>query len=287
MRSSVTLARRYLSLAPAEPPRYWTDPAPLERAQTEYEDEVSGGFLKWFPELELKGKDVFDIGCGYGGRAVRYAELGARSVVALEPFQHQCKQGQEFAVERRMHNVTFIVGCGEQLPLRSGVFDAITSYDVFEHVADLGNVMDECLRILKPGGTLYAVFPPFFHPTGAHLDSWVSRMPWPNVLFRTETLVQAVREILATRNDGFAPNPMRPKDRLWNLNGATIRTVKNLLSQRKISNCRLSLYPLFSPMNSKWQSWRMKYYAFAFRPLPYIPALRELFVHRIVLKVVK
>ena len=287
MRFSVTLARRYLSLAPAVPPRYWTDPAPLERAQIEYEDEVSGGFLKWFPELELKGKDVFDVGCGYGGRAVRYAELGARSVVALEPFQHQCKQGQEFALERRMHNVTFIVGCGEQLPLRSALFDAITSYDVFEHVADLGNVMDECLRILKPGGTLYAVFPPFFHPTGAHLDSWVSRMPWSNVLFRTETLVQAVREILATRNDGFSPNPMRPNDRLWNLNGATIRTVKNLLSRRTISNCRLSLYPLFSPMNSKWQSWRMKYYAFAFRPLPYIPALQELFVHRMVLKVVK
>jgi SAM-dependent methyltransferase len=287
MRSSVTLARKYLQFAPSTPPKYWTAPSKLERAKMEYEDEVAGGFLKWFPELDVGGKLVFDIGCGYGGRAVRLAELGAKRVIGLEPFERQCKEGQAFAVEKLVRNVEFMAGTGERLPLQSNVFDIITSYDVFEHVHDLGEVLDECLRILKPGGTLYAVFPPFYHPTGAHLESWISRMPWANVLFRCETLVKAVNGILTDRNDGFSPNRMRPKDRLWNLNGATIRSVEGLLAQRKFSSRRLLLYPLFSPMNRKWMRWKMKYYAFAFKPLLALPVLRELFVHRIVLKVSK
>jgi SAM-dependent methyltransferase len=183
--------------------------------------------------------------------------------------------------------VKFVVGSGEQIPLRSNSFDVITSYDVFEHVEDLEKVLDECLRILRPGGTLYAIFPPFYHPTGAHLDTWVSKMPWSNVLFRCDTLAKAVHEILKARNDGFSPMPMRPRDRLWALNGATIRSVRKLVAQGRFSGAQLSLCPLFSPVNSRWGSWKMKYYAFAFEPLRYVPALRELFVNRMVLKIAK
>src|SRR5689334_11473812 len=80
---SVVPAKTYLKLAPSFPPRYWTAPNPLERANMEYDDEIVGGFLKWFPEIDLSGSSVFDIGCGYGGRAARYREIGAHSVVGL------------------------------------------------------------------------------------------------------------------------------------------------------------------------------------------------------------
>ena len=287
LRSSVALARKYLSLAPSRPPKYWTDPAPLERARMEYEIEAEGRLLRYFPELNLQGKEVLELGCGYGGSAVRFAELGAKLVVGLEPFERPCREGQAFLAEKRVSNVKFVVGSGEQIPLRTDSFDVITSYDVFEHVEDLEKVLDECLRILRPGGTLYAIFPPFYHPTGAHLDTWVSKMPWSNVLFRCDTLAKAVNEILKARNDNFSPMPMRPRDRLWALNGATIRSVRKLVAQGRFSGAQLSLCPLFSPVNSRWESWKMKYYAFAFEPLRYVPALRELFVNRMVLKIAK
>ena len=287
LRSSVTLARKYLSLAPSHPPKYWTDPAPLERARMEYEIEVAGRFLRYFPELNLQGKEVLEIGCGYGGSAARFAELGAKRVIGLEPFQKPCKEARAFVAEKGVSGAKFVVGLGEQIPLQSNFFDVITSYDVFEHVEDLEKVLDECLRILKPGGILFAVFPPFYHPTGAHLDTWISRMPWSNVLFRCETIIKAVAELLRGRNDGFSPMPMRPKDRLWALNGATIRSVSKLVAQKRFSGAELVLSPLFSPKNSKWESWRMKYYAFAFAPLRYVPRLRELFVNRMVLKITK
>jgi len=281
------LAKKYLSLAPVHPPKYWIAPGPLERAKMEYEIEMSGRFFHWFPHLNLQGKDVFEIGSGYGGSAVRFSELGARRVIGLEPFVRPCKEAKNFSSTMTAKNVSFVVGTGEQLPLQSDLFDVITSFDVFEHVEDLERVLDECVRVLKPGGTLYAVFPPFYHPTGAHLDTWISKMPWANVFFRCDTVIRAVNEILTVRNDRFQPNAMRPKDRLWALNGSTIRSVERLLNRKNYARAHLALFPLFSPANGNWNRWRMKYYAFAFKPLPYIPLLRELFVHRMVLTITK
>jgi|SRR5579859_259920 len=176
---------------------------------------------------------------------------------------------------------------GEHLPFAEGSFDIITSYDVFEHVHDLDRVFDECMRVLKPGGRLLAIFPPFYHPGGSHLEGWVSKMPWPNFLFRRETLIRAVQDIMRERNDGYQPHPMRPRDKLWTLNGATIRSVKGMLRMRTFRNARMELAPLFSPMNEKWGRWKMRYYAPFFKPLRHVPLLNELFVHRIVLDITK
>ncbi len=287
MSLSVLLAKKYLSLAPVKPPSEWTNPEFLRRPQVEYEDEVAGGFLKWFPALSLTGKEIFDIGCGFGGRAVRFAELGAKRIVGLEPFSEPCIEGAAFAAKRGMLNVEFLVGAGERVPLDDNTFDLVTSYDVFEHVEDLAQVFAECLRVLKPNGSLYAVLPPFHHPTGSHLDGWVSKMPWPNVFFSCPTLIQSVDQIMRERDDGFAPKPLRPNDPLWTLNGATIRSVRSLLANSGFSRVELGLCPLFSELNGKWHSWKMKYYAFAFKPLRFVPYLNEMFVHRIVLTATK
>jgi SAM-dependent methyltransferase len=284
--SSVVMAKRYLSLAPASAPQYWTQPKPLERSRMEYQDELEGGFLKWFPDIKLAGKDVFDVGSGYGGRAVRFKELGARSVTGIEISERFVREAQEFAMSKDAANIRFQVAFGEELPFAEGSFDVITSYDVFEHVADLGRTLDECYRVLRPGGKLYAVFPPFHHPNGAHLDSWLSQMPWANVFFRCDAIVKAAYDLLEERHDPFRPTPMRSRDKLWMLNGATIGGVSRMLGSKPyLSNVQLA--PLFSSMNSKWGPWKMKYYAFAFSPLRFVPYVRELFTHRIVLRLTK
>jgi SAM-dependent methyltransferase len=284
---SIAIAKAYLKLAPAFPPRHWTAPKALERARIEYDDEIAGGFLKWFPRINLVGMTVFDIGSGYGGRSARFRELGAEKVVGLEIFPRMVEEARAFAEHKGLTNTEFHVGEGEHLPFAEGSFDIITSYDVFEHVHDLDRVFDECMRVLKPGGRLLAIFPPFYHPGGSHLEGWVSKMPWPNFFFRRETLIRAVQDIMRERNDGYQPHPMRPRDKLWTLNGATIRSVKGMLRMRTFRNARMELAPLFSPMNEKWGRWRMRYYAPFFKPLRHIPLLNELFVHRIVLDITK
>ena len=202
----------------------------------EYEDEIAGGFLKWFPGVDLSGKSVFDIGSGYGGRSARYRELGAQRVVGLEIFPRMVDESRAFAEYKGLTNMEFHVGEGEHLPFADDAFDLITSYDVFEDVHDLDKVFDECMRVLKPGGRLLAIFPPFYHPGGAHLESWMSRMPWPNFFFGRETLIRAVQDIMRERNDGYQPHPMRPRDKLWTLNGTTIRSVRAMIRGRKLRN---------------------------------------------------
>jgi SAM-dependent methyltransferase len=280
-----TLANWYLSIAPSHPPGYWREPKALERAQMEYDDEIAGGFLKWFPSLSLGGKDVLDLGCGYGGRSVRYAELGSRSVTGIEPEERQCSEGRAFAT---LHNVaaTFLTGTGECLPLPPDSFDIVVSYDVLEHVCDPRKTLEECLRVLRPGGSLYAVFPPFYHPTGAHFDGWLSKMPWPNVLFPCPALVKAGTDIIAGRKDTYCPNPLRPTDKLWGLNGISIKKLRQITSTLN-AGFSIELAPLFSPQNSKWESWHLKYFGRLFPLLRELPVLQECFTHRIVLTVTK
>ena len=280
-----TLATWYLSLAPSFAPDYWRKPKLLERATMEYEDEVSGGFLKWFPSLSLVGKDVLDLGCGYGGRSVRYAVLGARSLYGIEPGEQSCAEARDFATAHKVAP-SFVAGFAESLPFPAASFDCVLSYDVFEHVCDLGKTLEECKRVLRAGGSLYAVFPPFHHPTGAHLDGWLSKMPWPNLLFPCSALVKAGTNMISQRADDYRPNSLRPTDRLWGLNGITIRRLRQIIDSLD-SDCSLELAPLFSPLNSKWESWHMKYYAPLFSPLRHIPFLQECFTHRIVLTMTK
>jgi SAM-dependent methyltransferase len=275
------LAKWYLSLSPAFPPSYYSSYRPLVRAQEEYRDELEGGFLKWFDNLDLRLKSILDLGSGFGGRTVRYRELGAAQAVGLEITLPAAADGHRFA-KSRSADVGFTVGIGEALPFADNSFDIMTSYDVFEHVSDLAKVLDECWRVLKPEGVLYAVFPPFYHPTGSHFEGYVSKMPYANVLFPCKTLTKAVHLILSERGDGYRPQRLRPGDKLSSLNGVTISSFSNLLKRSPFLHRSVKYAPLFSPLNSRWNRWRMKYYAFLFSPLRRIPLVRELFVHRIV-----
>jgi hypothetical protein len=107
-------------------------------------------------------------------------------------------------------------------------------------------------------------------------------MPWPNVFFPCSSLIAAGKAILSRRRDDFQPNPLRPTDKLWGLNGVTIRSLRRIL-KRIDAKSSVELAPLFSPLNSKWGPWRMKYYAPLFSSLRHVPLVQEMFTHRIVL----
>jgi SAM-dependent methyltransferase len=74
---------------------------------------------------------------------------------------------------------TDVLAVGDRLPFQDGVFDAVLSLHVLEHVPDPFRAARELLRVLKPGGTLFAVTPMivpehgaphhFYNPTRAGL----------------------------------------------------------------------------------------------------------------------
>lgn len=62
---------------------------------------------------------------------------------------------------------TDVLGVGEELPFKDGVFDAAFSLSVLEHVKNPFLCAQELARVLKPGGTLYCVVP-FLQPYHAY-----------------------------------------------------------------------------------------------------------------------
>jgi SAM-dependent methyltransferase len=286
-RLAVRLAKLYLSLFPAYPPAYNFEPKPLVRASMEYDDELKEGFTHWFDlfhheQIDFRGKRVLDLGSGYGGRTVRYKELGASQVTGLEVGSKYASEALMFSRQREVATA-FVVAVGEKLPFKDDYFDIITSYEVFEHVERLSEVLEECHRVLKPGGRLYAVFPSFYNPVGgSHFHGFVSKTPAPNVFFSNKSLMNAADLILAERGDGFRPRELRPADKLWGLNGTSIRGFQQLLKWTNFSSVRIVKAPVLSPIRKKWQSWKMKYYGFLFQPLVHIPFVNEIFVDRLV-----
>lgn len=61
------------------------------------------------------------------------------------------------------HDNVDVVGDGEHLPFRDGVFDGVVLDAVIEHLAHPARVVAEVRRVLKPGGTVLAQVP-FLYP---------------------------------------------------------------------------------------------------------------------------
>ncbi len=95
--------------------------------------------------------------------------------------------------------------------------------------------------------------------------------------------MEASEELMRARNQRYRPPALRPNDPLWGVNGTTIRKYEALTSRLKFRSLEVQYTPLLSPMRSKWEKWRMKYYAWPFRLAARIPIVNEIFVERIVL----
>lgn len=66
---------------------------------------------------------------------------------------------------------TDVISIGEKLPFKSNSFDAVFSLAVLEHVKNPFECAQEITRVLKPGGTLYAVVP-FLQPFHGYPDHY-------------------------------------------------------------------------------------------------------------------
>ena len=227
--------RVLLALFRRFPPRdtIFKDPEP--RAATEYEDESAFGFERYFGRGSefFVGLDVLDLGCGFGGRPVRYLERGARSVIGVEIADGMVTHARRFAAASGVTGATFCVGMGEAIPCPDRSVDLVTMNDVMEHVLDPVAVVEECHRVLRPGGRLALVFPPYFDLTGgSHLHGYATRFPGLNLLFPTRALKRAALLRFAEQGIDHRPHLREaPGDKLWNQNGLTVRSFSSIVTR--------------------------------------------------------
>lgn len=104
----------------------------------------------------VRGARIVDVGAGNGMVSRAFALSGAADVIALEPdpsdhigrgaIQQVCA-GQP---------VQIIDAFAEALPLPDRSADIVYARQVLHHTRDLGRALEECARILKPGGLFLA-----------------------------------------------------------------------------------------------------------------------------------
>ncbi|WP_319419968.1 class I SAM-dependent methyltransferase [Pleurocapsa sp. FMAR1] len=102
------------------------------------------------PNLALN--DLLEIGGGQGGlTALLYPHSRITNL--------DCNPNFANAPCNQQKNVSFVYGDATALPFDDRSFDAVTMFDVLEHIPDDKKAICEALRILKPGGFLLVSTP--------------------------------------------------------------------------------------------------------------------------------
>jgi SAM-dependent methyltransferase len=128
-----------------------------QRAQTYVESpgHASGYDLERLVELAQPqaGWRVMDIATGGGHTALKLAPL-VQWVAAADLTPRMLQAARTFIRGQGVYNVAFSAGDAENLPFASGVFDLVTCRIAPHHFPDCFRFVQECGRVLKPGGRL-------------------------------------------------------------------------------------------------------------------------------------
>jgi ubiquinone/menaquinone biosynthesis C-methylase UbiE len=96
------------------------------------------------------GRSVLDVGCGAGVDLARFAKGGAEVTgVDVAPSAVELARANFAQQALRGH---FEVADGEHLPLADNRFDLVYAHGVVQYTAHPQRLIDECRRVLKPGG---------------------------------------------------------------------------------------------------------------------------------------
>jgi ubiquinone/menaquinone biosynthesis C-methylase UbiE len=117
--------------------------------------------------VELKGKTVLDVGCGFGDLALALEGEGVEKVLGIEPD----RRWAGVAATRGLGSSPtskVVIGVGEHLPFPENRFDLVILNQVAEHVRSVEHVVREIVRVLKAGGFCLINAPNYLVPYEPH-----------------------------------------------------------------------------------------------------------------------
>ncbi|ANV84594.1 delta(24)-sterol C-methyltransferase [Picosynechococcus sp. PCC 7003] len=123
----------------------------LNRRQAQI--ELIEEFLAWGKVGQVE--NFVDVGCGIGGSTLYLAEkFNAKGVgITLSPVQAN-RAIARAAAQDLQDQVEFKVADALNMPFRDGEFDLVWTLESGEHMPNKRQFLQECTRVLKPGGKL-------------------------------------------------------------------------------------------------------------------------------------
>ena len=144
-----------------------------------------------YPQLDVRGNRVLEIGCGTGGRTAYLASLGAERAVGIDINAAEIEVAKrdvprlypEVASRLEYHAST------EHGRLGIGEFDVVVLVDCLEHVVSPPGMLQLAHGYTRHGGRCYISLVGWFNASGSHFGM----MPFVNVFFSDEEILNVMR----------------------------------------------------------------------------------------------
>ncbi|HWH31640.1 MAG TPA: class I SAM-dependent methyltransferase [Egibacteraceae bacterium] len=111
-----------------------------------------------FARARIRGLAVMDAGCGEGYGAAMLADA-ASAVTGVELVPDVVAHAKAAYPPAAHPGLSFVEADLCRLPMPDASFDAVVSFQVIEHLPDVGGYLDEIRRVLKPGGEFLCATP--------------------------------------------------------------------------------------------------------------------------------
>lgn len=101
-----------------------------------------------------RAENILDVGCGIGGSTLYLATKFSANATGITLSPVQASRAEARAQEMGKENsVRFEVANALNMPFADKSFDFVWSLESGEHMPDKTKFLEECYRVLKPGGT--------------------------------------------------------------------------------------------------------------------------------------
>lgn len=159
----------------------------------------------------IGGKKLLEIGSGFGTNLAMWIKSYQVDGYGTEPdgvgFGTSFSASRELLIANGINPERIIAAMGESLPFEDASFDIVYSANVLEHTENPVKVLEEAVRVLRPGGILHFEMPNFLSYFEGHY-----LLPQPPILWRS-MLPQWVR--LLGRDPSFARTMRTEINPVW------------------------------------------------------------------------
>ena len=138
--------------------------------------------MRWIDRhLPASARSVLDLGCGNGSL---FPLIGRDGLVGLDYLLAGLA-----ITRRRFPDTPLVCADASRLPLGDGLFDAVVSQHVIEHIPDHAAAIREVARVLRPGGVMIMLT-----PNDLFIDPGVFEDPTHLKIFKPRELAAAAEQ---------------------------------------------------------------------------------------------
>jgi SAM-dependent methyltransferase len=174
-----------------------------------------------FDTTEARGKQVLDVGCGFGFVSIYLAIFGAGKVTSIDPNEEKIRIFKKILsrFDPPLDNVE--AKAMDALDLADETFDVVIAHEVISHIRDVDAFLSKVNRVLRNGGVFFIsdgnnalnVIQDFqrrriwrraeFGPVGEGLELSYREMRWKMIREAYPQLDNALLKVLANETAGY------------------------------------------------------------------------------------